>query len=118
MRNKILALVTLVVVCVIVGTVACTTTVTPVQIKDTVHSYDGTNQNSGFIGSGTNGCGYITPHARDRYNGYIEIYGKRFIPPLVCDEGLKYIATSNVWEIDQEHLVKFGVMNQWRKSGK
>lgn len=95
--------------------VACANTVVPKPTRDNMASYDGTNQNSGFVGYLPNGAGEITPHARDRYNGLIAVYSKRFLPPLTPDAGLKTHGEN--WEIDPEHLVKFMQMNRWRKTG-
>lgn len=95
--------------------IGCVSTVVPKPTTDKVASWDGTNQNSGFIGFQPDGSGRITPHARDRYNGLVAIYGKHFIPPLVPDAGLK--PDGENWIIDPEHLVKFATMNRWRKSG-
>lgn len=94
------------------------TTVTPRIVEAPKPSWDGTNQNSGFVGwSGPNGV--ITPHARERYNGLIEIYGKKFIPPLVHDYGItiktNQIDSSLIIEITPEALADFALMNRWHK---
>jgi hypothetical protein len=92
--------------------VGCTT-VTPRLVESPAASWDGTNQNSGFIGwSGASGL--ITPHARDRYNALIQIYGQKFAPPLVADYGLT-ATSSNVFLIKPEALTDFATMNRWRK---
>lgn len=89
------------------------TTVTPRLVTSPTASWDGTNQNSGFIGwSSTSGI--ITPHARDRYNSLIDIYGKRFAPPLSFDYGIKP-TTTNTFIISPEALTDFIQMNRWRK---
>ena len=95
--------------------IGCAGTTVPKPAKDTVASWDGTNQNSGFIGFTSDGSGIITAHARDRYNGLAARYSNQFIPPLKLDDGLKPMGTN--WLIDPEHLVKFRTMNRWRKSG-
>lgn len=92
---------------------ACT--VAPKPVTDKVASYDGNAQNSGFISWASDGGGIITPHARDRYNALIELYGTRFLPPLKYDAGITATPT-NTFHIDAEHLVQFGIMNAWRKS--
>ena len=51
--------------------VSCTTTVAPQPAKASVASWDGTNQNSGFIGYLPDGRGLITESACRRYNGLI-----------------------------------------------
>jgi hypothetical protein len=99
--------------CLVALAVGCTT-VTPRQVESPTASWDGTNQNSGFIGWTADGSGIITPHARDRYNGLIDIYGKRFIPPLVFDYGIQPTA-ANTFTITPEALSDFATMNRWRK---
>lgn len=94
----------------------CTTTITPPKIHDTQASWDGNQQNSGFIQFNEDGSALITPHARDRYNGLIDLYGGFYKPRLKHDDGLE--AAGDVWKIDAEHLVKFGTMNRWRKENK
>lgn len=94
----------------------CSSTVKPVKIAPAVASMDGNQQNSGFIAFNKDGSGVITPHARDRYNGLVEKYGNRFLPPLGKDSGVKPVG--DVFEIDAEHLAKFMTMNRWRKEGK
>lgn len=96
-------------------------TITPAKTKATQASYDGTNQNSGFLGF-TNGYGVITPHARDRYNALIAVYGSRFTPALTHDAGLSpYFfdpPKGDNYRIDQQHLVYFMDMQRWRREGK
>lgn len=92
----------------------CGCTVTPVRVVDRAPSFDGGVRNSGFIGYDSAGNGILTPHARDRYNGLAEKYGKRFIPPTNPNDGITPTPT-NTFLIDPEHLVKFGEMNLWRK---
>lgn len=104
----------LVLLCSIFIIVGCT--VTPKIVTDTTPSFDGTNQNSGFIAFDPNGYGIITPHARDRYNGLIEIYGKKFNPPLTFDAGIIKTCT-NTFLIDPQHDVYARTMNRWKKSG-
>lgn len=104
------------VVCVTFWEVGCSTTVAPRSATDIVASFDGNQQNSGFIGYTADGCGIITPRAKDRYNALIGVYGNKFLPVLVPDEGTKAY-TNGTYLIDAEHLVKFGTMNQWRRDG-
>jgi len=94
----------------------CTSTITPPKIHDTQASFDGNAQNSGFIQYNEDGSALITPHARDRYNGLVDLYGAYFKPRPKHDEGLVQVGSN--WQIDAEHLVKFGTMNRWRKEGK
>ena len=86
----------------------CTTTLTPVQPAAKVASWDGTNQNSGFV-RWTNGGGILTPHACDRYNGLIALYGGRFVPPLKPDAGLTQ-CQDGLWFIDAQHLADFALL--------
>jgi hypothetical protein len=91
-------------------------TVTPIQVKDNTPSFDGASQNSGFIGFDDRGYGIITPNARARYNGLIEVYGKKFTPPLTPDVGLT-LTSSNTYLIDPQHDVYARSMNHWKKQG-
>ena len=92
---------------------SCANTVTPRQVKSQVASWDGTNQNSGFIGFDAAGNGIITPHARDRYNALVDVFGKQFQPPVNRDDGVTATAT-NTYVIDPQHLDYFMRMNRWR----
>lgn len=92
----------------------CSTTVTPRIVLSNEASWDGTNQNSGVIGfSGVSAV--ITPHARDRYNGLIDIYGKKFIPPITFDYGIS-VYTNDTYLITPQGIVAFSQMNRWRRS--
>lgn len=90
-------------------------TVIPLQVTSAAASFDGGERNSGFIGWTTNGCGIITPHARDRYNALIVDYGARFHPPLKPDYGIMPSAT-NTFIITPEALSDFAAMNRWRRN--
>lgn len=95
-------------------------TVRPVVVESPAASWDGTNYNSGFIGW-TNGLGIITAHARDRYNGLISTYGKRFNPPLSADYGIQKLTGETpvplpMFTITPEALSDFARMNRWRKT--
>jgi hypothetical protein len=92
----------------------CSTTVTPRVVLSSEASWDGTNQNSGVIGF-YGVCGVITPHARDRYNGLIDIYGKKFIPPIAFDYGISKHTNEN-YLITPQGIVAFAQMNRWRRS--
>ncbi len=97
-------------------TCGCASTVAPEPVRETVASWDGTNQNSGFIGYLVDGRGLITESACRRYNGLIAVYGARFIPPLQADDGIRATGT-NTFIIDQQHLQYFMTMQRWRRSG-
>lgn len=99
--------------CLLLVLASCT--VTPKIVKDAGASFDGNARNSGLIGYDPAGRGILTPHARDRYHALIEMYGKRFDPPLRAGDGLLPTATNTVL-IDAEHLVDFATMNGWRKA--
>lgn len=94
----------------------CTTTVIPRTPVSSQASWDGTNHNSGFLGfEGVTGI--ITPHARDRYNGLIEIYGKKFVPPITYDYGVTaYTNGCGNYIISPQALTYFIQMNRWRRS--
>lgn len=97
-------------------TSGCTSTVTPRTVLSSQASWDGTNQNSGFIGF-EGSAGIITPHARDRYNALIEIYGKKFNPPITFDYGVWPMGeTGGNYIISPQALTYFTQMNRWRKS--
>ena len=89
-------------------------TVTPREVRDTVASFDGNAQNSGFLGYTPEGIGVITPHARERYNDATQLYGDRFTPKLVRDAGLTPF-TNGTWLIDNEHDVKAREMFRWQR---
>lgn len=91
-------------------------TVTPKIVNDNTPSFDGEVQNGGFIGFDSRGYGIITPNARARYNSLIEVYGKKFAPPLVYDVGLTATST-NTYLIDPQHDVYARTMNWWKKQG-
>lgn len=97
----------------------CTTTVIPEAPKDNAISFDGNSQNGGFLGYTENHYGVLTPRARERYNDLIaKGYGTNVSPALTKpDDGLQPW-TNGTWLITKEHLVKFGVMNNARKSGR
>lgn len=97
------------------------TTVTPSKVKDEVPSFEGNEQNSGFIGFDAEGYGVITEKARERYNCLVALYGNYFIPEMKPDDGLQWtpaVAGSLAWKIDREHLVKFATMNRWYRENK
>lgn len=93
----------------------CTSTVTPKAVKESQASFDGNAQNSGFLGW-TNHFGVITAHAHERYQQLIATYGNRFEPKLAGDAGTTAF-TNGTYLIDKEHLVDFGEMELWKRSG-
>jgi len=92
-------------------------TVTPQRVTDTTISFDGNEQNGGFIGYTTNGFGVLTPRGRERYNALIDTYGASLTPPLTNDYGVQPF-TNGTWLITKEAVVKFNAMNARRKAGK
>ncbi len=93
-------------------------TVTPKRAVAQSISFDGTNQNSGFIGWDQDGYGMITRHARDRYVSLVLLYGDRFAPPLLGQPGVSpyhFDPPEGYWRITPEALVNFQIMNAWRK---
>jgi hypothetical protein len=104
------------VLAVILFATSCSTTVTPKHVHASQASFDGNVQNSGFLCFNPDGSGTITPHARDRYNALVEIYGKRLLPPVQVDEGITPAGTNYV--IDAQHLNYFKRMNRWKKENK
>ncbi len=87
----------------------CTSTIVPTAVESKAASYDGNDQNSGYLGNGR-----ITAHARDRYNGLIKIYGRD--ARLVEDQGLSFNSDGS-WSITKECLVKFLEMSDWKRAG-
>jgi len=106
--------------------VSCVT-VTPNKIEDDKSSYDATTpkqydkDNGGlicFVGDDA----LITNQARERYNNLITMYRIKFKKEkaidLKEDSGVKPYKDNfgnNLYLIDTEHLVYFGVLNSWLK---
>jgi len=106
--------------------VGCTT-VTPDKIQDDIASFDSSTptnynkDNGGLIALLDDGA-VITSQAKDRYNKLIEMYKIKFKKEkaieLINDAGIKPYKDrygNNLFLIDNEHLVYFGVMNSWLK---
>jgi len=102
-------------------------TVTPNKIQDDVASYDASTpsnynkDNGGLIALLDNGA-VITATAKDRYNKLIEMYKIKFKKEkaieLVENAGINSYKDrygNDLFFIDNEHLVYFGVMNSWLK---
>lgn len=104
----------------VLGT-GCASTMRPAPVIRQLASWDGTNQNSGFI-CFTNGGALITAHARERYNALVKSYGARFQPALQEDAGIRAVDEKNgsngIYWIDAEHLADFATMNRWRRGEK
>ncbi len=96
----------------------CTSTVTPPTVTSSQASWDGNQQNSGFIGYDSVGNGILTIHAYQRYYELASSYGHHFSPKLDVyrDDDLQKTAT-NTYIIDAAHLEKFATMNRWKKQG-
>lgn len=95
----------------------CTTTVTAPHVKPRQASFDGNVQNSGALTTSTNGL-RMTLHARDRYNALVAEYGGYFQPPLRAGDGVSATEDPQVFLLDEEHEVKFMIMNRWRMEGR
>ena len=102
-------------------------TITPDKIQDSTASYDASTpsnynkDNGGLVALLDNGA-VITPQARERYNNLIKMYKIKFKKEkaieLVEDAGIKPYKDryrNDLFLIDNEHLVYFGVMNSWLK---
>lgn len=102
-------------------------TITPDKIQDSTASYDSSTpsnynkDNGGLIAILDNGA-VITASAKDRYNKLIEMYKIKFKKEkaieLVENAGVtpyKDRYGNDLFLIDNEHLVYFGVMNSWLK---
>lgn len=106
--------------------VSCTT-ITPDKIQDNTASYDASTpsnynkDNGGLIAILEDGA-VITRQAKDRYNKLIEMYRVKFKKEkaieLVENAGIQPYKDrygNDLFLINNEHLVYFGVMNSWLK---
>ncbi len=87
----------------------CASTVTPDRVDARQASWDGNQQNSGWLGFLPDGSGHITANARASYNQLIAIYGRDFLPELRKDDGVKPFS-DGTYSIDREHLADFMTM--------
>ncbi len=102
-------------------------TVTPNKIQDDKSSYDATtpkqyDKDNGGLISFVGDDALITRQARERYNNLIKMYRIKFKKEkaidLVEDSGIKSYKDSfgnELFLINSEHLVYFGVLNSWLK---
>jgi len=102
-------------------------TVTPNKIQDDKSSYDATtpkqyDKDNGGLISFIGDDALITRQARERYNNLIKMYRIKFKKEkaidLVEDSGVKSYKDNfgnELFLIDSEHLVYFGVLNSWLK---
>ena len=102
-------------------------TVTPNKIQDDKSSYDATtpkqyDKDNGGLISFIGDDALITRQARERYNNLIKMYRIKFKKEkaidLVEDSGIKSYKDSfgnELFLINSEHLVYFGVLNSWLK---
>ncbi len=102
-------------------------TVTPNKIQDDKSSYDATtpkqyDKDNGGLISFLGDDALITRQARERYNNLIKMYRIKFKKEkaidLVEDSGIKSYKDSfgnELFLINSEHLVYFGVLNSWLK---
>jgi hypothetical protein len=90
-------------------------TVTPDRVASTGASYDGAEANSGILSLEPGGA-RVTPHLRDRYNALVELYGKRFTPPVRRHEGFVR-QPDGTYLIDNQTLERFLTMAEWRRAG-
>jgi hypothetical protein len=109
--------------CLLVG---CAT-VTPNKIEDDKSSYDASTPNqyqkdNGGLISFVGDDALITRQARERYNNLIKMYRIKFKKEkaidLVEDSGIKPYKDNfgnELFLINSEHLVYFGVLNSWLK---
>ncbi len=102
-------------------------TITPDKIQDNTASYDASTpsnynkDNGGLVALLDNGA-VITNQAKERYNNLIQMYKIKFKKEkaieLVENAGIQPYKDrygNDLFLIDNEHLVYFGVMNSWLK---
>ena len=102
-------------------------TVTPDKIQDDKSSYDATtpkqyDKDNGGLISFIGDDALITRQARERYNNLIKMYRIKFKKEKAIDlnedSGVKPYKDNfgnELFLIDSEHLVYFGVLNSWLK---
>jgi len=102
-------------------------TVTPDKIQDDKSSYDATtpkqyDKDNGGLISFLGDDALITRQARERYNNLIKMYRIKFKKEKAIelneDSGIKPYKDNfgnELFLIDSEHLVYFGVLNSWLK---
>ena len=102
-------------------------TVTPNKIQDDKSSYDATtpkqyDKDNGGLISFLGDNALITRQARERYNNLIKMYRIKFKKEKAIDlnedSGVKSYKDNfgnELFLIDSEHLVYFGVLNSWLK---
>jgi hypothetical protein len=102
-------------------------TVTPNKIQDDKSSYDATtpkqyDKDNGGLISFVGDDALITRQARERYNNLIKMYRIKFKKEKAIDlnedSGVKPYKDNfgnELFLIDSEHLVYFGVLNSWLK---
>ncbi len=102
-------------------------TVTPNKIEDDKSSYDATtpkqyDKDNGGLISFIGDDALITRQARERYNNLIKMYRIKFKKEKAIDlnedSGIKAYKDNfgnELYLIDSEHLVYFGVLNSWLK---
>lgn len=141
--NFALALVAFALLALMVLVFGCTSTVVPGEVKATVASWDGAQQNSGLLGFDGEGNAIITYHAYNRFVALVSDYGPYYKPPLMVHTSAVPITNYPVqlfgsgkvigmltnpvpsgpgdwpyFRMDPEHLANFAEMNRWRKAGK
>ena len=95
----------------------CAGTVRPAPVTRAAASWDGTNQNSGFI-CFTNGGGIITGEAKRRYDSLRATYGAQESPPVLAAAGISPGPGLATWFIDDEHLALFAKWTRWKREGR
>jgi hypothetical protein len=120
----------LIIILVSIFSAGCTIVPKPYYIIGSTASFDSSTpaeqplkQNSGFIGFLKNGNGIITENARQRYNNLVKEYGDKLLDDtgykIEKDSGIFPIQGDNVlYEIDQQHLFYFILINQWNKQNR
>ena len=95
----------------------CVNTVTPNKVETHQTAFSGNSTNGGFVGFTADGFGILTSGKTAEYNALIEIYGKKFLPPIHENFGITAF-TNGTYLITREGLSDFVQMKQWYKDGK
>jgi hypothetical protein len=101
----------------VISVCGCVGTVRPAPVTRAMASWDGTNQNSGFL-CWTNGGAIITEQARERYDGLRMTYGMLESPVVRAGDGIQSGPDFATWFIDSQRLAYFSKWTRWKREGR